>query len=862
MASRLLRSSWPGFCKCGARFRAGAMVLWDPGRPARERILSCPTCRPSSSSSSSPARGKSEAPANGAATANITVRIQGFRSQNPNGWAIATAKLAEAPSDPRAMVTDTDVSFCVLGVLGWPGAGDDGSDIVAARTGDVIRVEGFWKRHPEYGPEFRVSGFAIPQVEAAAQDVEGFLRVFRGIGAAKAREIVAHYGGTRETVLAAVAEGRLNEVKGVSEALAGAVRDEYASKRDIAGSLEFLQKIGVGPATAKAALLEWGSHCADFITEDPYILMDLDGVGFLRADIVAREKLGVAVDDPRRCGAAALFAVETIEREGHTWSPRDVVVGAGNDRLARRIRQQTGLTSGQLDSGLALIAEPRTIRYKGNEVTRPPSVVFDSELLGTPDAPVVFSASMHRAERNAARDLLRLLQAPVTPLAAEDVWGGLSPHEAQAAAVTAAANSGVVVVTGGPGVGKTFTTQALLALFAKARIRVVCAAPTGKAAQRMKEQTGVEASTIHRLLEYGPMAGGGLGFRRNSGHPLDAGAVVVDESSMIDVALFSALLRAIPSGTRLVLIGDVDQLPSVGPGRVLHDVIASGCVDVARLTHIFRQSSESAIPWVARDVNEGRRPVVPEGSKDVQVLAAPEYGDNDKRSDGQSGSEREAGWIADQLVRAGSEGAQVLVPQHDGVCGVKALNIRLQAACNPNAQRGEDCVEIGDGYHLWHGDRVIHTKNNYGLWVFNGEAGVVVELDPERLSLAQLENIQGVDADGQPVTLRAADLYAARKLVVVDYGDRRVAYGKSELKELKLAYALTIHKSQGSQFPRVAIPVHKSQAFMLSRALLYTAITRASEHCLLVGHLAMAERAAQNLGGADRRTSLKVRLQA
>jgi len=417
--------------------------------------------------------------------------------------------------------------------------------------------------------------------------------------------------------------------------------------------------------------------------------------------------------------------------------------------------------------------------------------------------------------------------------------------------------------------GKTATLSAVLEVLEHNGIDTACCAPTGKAAQRMKEQTGREAMTIHRLLGYVP----GQGFRHDDGEvaydesgrvaggPLDVGAVVVDESSMVDTGLFHALVRAIPDNARLIIVGDVDQLPSIGAGRVLHDVIESGIVPVCRLSRIFRQASESRIPYVARDINHGRAPDLGAGG-DVMFIG-----------------EDHPETLADCIVKAVGtvlpsanpargrraydpiSEVQVMAPQKGGPIGVEQLNRALQARLNPGSD--EDGLWIGGGYRARLGDRVIHVKNNYKLLVFNGEMGTVVAADFKGILEDELQDLGMVATDEDVDVISVAIDAAGRsdRVVVVEYDDRKVAYTKADVRELLLGYAITVHKSQGSQFPCVVLPVHEQHSFMLTRSLLYTGVTRASELVLLYGQGHQVVRAAQNTRGTERRTTLQEQLQ-
>lgn len=426
-------------------------------------------------------------------------------------------------------------------------------------------------------------------------------------------------------------------------------------------------------------------------------------------------------------------------------------------------------------------------------------------------------------------------------------------HELQARAVELAAAKGALILDGGPGTGKTFTTNRILDMFESNGLNIMCAAPTGKAAQRMKELTGREATTIHRMLGWTP-----FGWRHNAdepckfdadgnciGGPLPTDVVVLDETSMIDHVLFAGVLQAMAPTQRLVLIGDVNQLPSIGKGRVLFDLIETGVVPRVTLTKIFRQADESAIPFVARDVNEGVCPDVTKlnkaaGSPDVAWVDAPEVEDLQRA-------------IVDAVVRfipqqrgIPSEDIQVLCPQNKKAIGIEVLNDLLQRELNPNFRDDKrQGLRVGRGYRVFEGDRVIHAnKNDYGIMVANGEVGRVLD-----------QNWKGVK-----VPADASQSGKGKPVAIVDFGDRKVAYTKQEAENLELAYAITIHKSQGSQFPCVVMPVHSLNRFSLTRPLVYTAITRTERLLVMLGEPDSLATACNNTRGTERRTSLQERL--
>lgn len=522
------------------------------------------------------------------------------------------------------------------------------------------------------------------------------------------------------------------------------------------------------------------------------------------------------------------------------------------------------LTAEQIAQGLELLQKERVIRRRGRPEVLPPAVVREGERLQLSET--------YLAERDIARHLRRLMAGAKDALSLpEGAFGDRTPDESQRAAAEMAMVAGALVMTGGPGVGKTTVTRAIIAGYEDAGLQVVCCAPTGKAALRMAEQTGREAATIHATIGLVP------GQRpahddspaetdehgRTRGGPIVAGAVVVDEASMIDVRLMAALLRAIPTGARLLIVGDVDQLPSIGAGRVLYDIIAAQTVPVVRLTKIHRQASESRIPYVARDVNAGRVP------SDLHQTG----------TDFTHWESADAEVVADRIVRAVADSAQsisarrgiplhdvqVLAPQYKGPAGVEVLNARLQAELNPS--KGDKSVYANRGYEIRTGDRVIHTRNNYDLNVMNGEMGYIVAHDVAGLPFDSSVHWSGKadeamseeGEDGEEGSDNKA--WSPVRVLIVEYAHgRRVAYTAQEARELELGYCVTVHKSQGSQFGAVIVTLAAQSAYMMTRPLLYTAITRAEKLCLTVGTEVQLARAAGNTRGTERRTTLRQRL--
>lgn len=592
----------------------------------------------------------------------------------------------------------------------------------------------------------------------------------------------------------------------------------------------------------------------------------------------------------------------------------------------KSLREELGLSADQVRIGLALLEKPRTVRRRGQ--------TFKEESLITRDEHGrIFLRELYRAERDIATNIRRLQAAELDELTLpEGAFNGKTPDPSQVEALRTACQSNVVVLTGGPGTGKTTISRAIIASYEAAGLQVVCCAPTGKAAIRMKQQTDRDAATVHNTIglvpggeprhDDGPAVYNTKTGDYIRGGPIEASAVILDETSMVDVTLMAQLIRAIPTGARLLIVGDVDQLPSIGPGRVLFDLIASQAVPMVRLTKIHRQADVSRIPYVARDINRGQVPadLHKVGTDFTHWECRQETRDSLQWSPEQVAAERIIRSLADPEASITSRKGipvteiQVLSSQYKGPVGVLELNAQLQERLNPapNGDHNGD-IFVGRGYSIRTSDRVIHTRNNYDLLVMNGEMGYVVASNPDGVELATFEQdgdfsvlwsgkvLSAEDAPRQDDENDGADLsadfgdpwgdadaevdaleatlqkfgglkiiendagdrkvvWAEPRVVVVDFGDRKVAYTRSEARELELGYAITVHKSQGSQFKAVVMALHASNPRMLTRALLYTAITRAEAFCLTVGCQDQIARAARNTHGSERRTVLQERL--
>jgi exodeoxyribonuclease V alpha subunit len=665
-------------------------------------------------------------------------------------------------------------------------------------SGTRVRVTGDFRRDPKHGEQFR----ADTLVTLAPETLVGLERylgsgLIPGIGPAFAKRIVSAFGMDSLTMLDHEPD-RLKLIPGIGERRIEEVKKAWASQRAISNVMMLLQTHGASPALAARIYKHYGDSAARVVQTAPYRLaMEVRGIGFKTADRIAKS-LGIAGDHPERVQAGVLHELNGLADQGHVLFDREALA----DRAAAMLEIDVGHVAPAIDklwaSGLVVVEE------KG-----------------------VYLARLHRAETALAAGLIRLLSRPGRVLAGIEATiqrfeqqANVTLAPAQRAAVQGAAEHKLIVVTGGPGVGKTTIVRAILDVMKRAHLNVRLAAPTGRAAKRLFEATSHEATTLHRLLEFDPRAGG---FQVGDQKPLEAEVVIVDEASMIDVPLGAALLSALPDAARLIIVGDADQLPSVGPGALLRDIIDSGVVTTVRLNEIFRQAGESRIVQNAHRILAGEMP---------------ESADPDSpRADFFVVSRREAEEAAEtirELVtvripkRFGLDprrDVQVLTPMHRGAAGTTALNQLLQAALNPEGPSLEHHGQI-----LRQGDKVLQLKNDYEREVYNGDLGVIerVSVDERRLS--------------------------------VRFDGRDVEYQDADLDMLTLAYATSIHKSQGSEYPAVVIPLLTSHFVMLSRNLVYTAVTRGKKLCVLVADPRALKLALGEVRREERQTRLAERL--
>jgi len=675
-----------------------------------------------------------------------------------------------------------------------------------AVTGELMRVEGTWEKHPVHGEQFRAQR-AVVEVPRTPDGVQRYLQTLKGIGPALAQRLVTSFGVGALEVLENE-PWRSAQVRGMSKKRAAAVAVETAARRQEREVMVFLQGLGVSLAYAARIRRVYGNDAVQKVRDNPYRLArDIPGIGFLLADRIARS-LGIGADSPLRLQAGVLHLVSVFVDEGHTFAPIDELTGRTHEALA---------------------IEPELV------ATAIDQLVQEGALVRELDA--VYPAWLHRAETEAAQRLVSLLVAPPPVLNPDPAWPGTAVQAAlmarlsdgQRAAVKLSQESRVLVLTGGPGTGKTTVLRAVVGAWEAARKRVLLAAPTGRAAKRLQDATGHAAHTVHRTLEWGRPSAGKSPFGRDLQRPLEVDLLVVDEASMLDTALFRALVQAVPLGASLMLVGDVDQLPSVGAGQVLADVITSGVVPVARLTDDAYRILSGQVPIGGLRAEEGGAaggdfyfiPAEdPERLREVVVRLClqriPEAFGLDPRRD-----------------------IQVLSPMHRGPAGTEELNRALQQALNP------DGVALDEGRGLRVGDKVMQVRNDYDRDVFNGDVGLV------RMAA------RGGDAPGHGDDRTDDDEHAQ---VQVDFDGRLVDYVDDEIDQLELAYAVSVHKSQGSEYPAVVIALHTQHWLLLRRNLLYTAVTRGKRLVVIVGSERALRRAVAEIADSSRHTGLSQRL--
>jgi exodeoxyribonuclease V alpha subunit len=655
--------------------------------------------------------------------------------------------------------------------------------------GDEVEMEGTRVVDPRYGPQFKADR-VMPLLPVTVEATARYLASGRvpGIGPALAKRLTAKFGKQLIAVLDDDPE-KLLEIPGIGRAKLETIRKGWSEKRDVWRLAALLGEHGIGTARAVRIQRVFGPAALAIVRQNPYQLAyEISGIGFRIADGIAGS-VGIARDSPYRIRAGMLHVLREAKSSGHCGLPREELLS----KTAALLECETALVSGVLD-----------------ELLRERALIADSD--------IIFTRRLYEAETHIAKRLIELASADalfdVSEMDAliDDVESDFVLPDEKRDAVRLALTNPVCVITGGPGVGKTTVVNAILQIAEKRELDVALAAPTGRAAKRLAQQTGHSAKTLHRLLEWSP---GHEGFARGEDRPLDCDLIVVDEASMCDVLLFEALLDAIEPGTSLLIVGDADQLPSIGPGQVLHDIIASGVIPVASLKTVYRQGGGSSIIANAHRINAGRDPDLSnEEGSDFFFFSA---------KNAEEARDRVVDVVVNRIPnRFGLHplrDVQVLAPMRKGLAGVDELNALLQRRLNP--------ARAVPGRTFARGDKLMQIVNNYDKEVFNGDVGIVRE----------------VSADGDTV--------------IMEFDRVLVEYYGTDIDQLQLAYATTIHKAQGSEFPAVVIPLLLSHTLMLQRSLLYTAVTRASRYVILVGQKEAVRRAVRNAKELQRWTRLK-----
>ena len=691
----------------------------------------------------------------------------------------------------------------------------------AIAEGENIEAQGEYTEHPTYGQQFKVTSFEdkAPEDEEAIERYLGSGAI-KGIGLAMAARIVRRFKEDTFRIIEEEPE-RLAEIKGISNRKAMEIASQVNEKRDLRQAMIFLQQYGITMNLAVKVYQAYGQDVYGIIRENPYRLADdIDGVGFRTADEIAA-RVGIRMDSDFRVRSGILYTLLQARGEGHTYLPET--------ELTPRASKLLNVTAEQVEKQYMDLAIERKIILKQME-----------------DQTQIYAASFYYMEANTATMLKRLnVSYDVSDAEIEqrirgiEKKSGMTLDEHQVTAVKEAVRNGLLVITGGPGTGKTTTINTIIRYFELEGLEIFLAAPTGRAAKRMSETTGFEARTVHRMLELNGGAEGSGGFERDESNPLEADVIIVDEMSMVDISLMYSLLKAISVGTRLILVGDVNQLPSVGPGSVLRDIIQSHACNVVMLTKIFRQASTSDIIVNAHKINHGEEVILDNKSMDFFFL---------KRYDADVIINVVLQLIKQKLpkfVDATPYDIQVLTPMRKGLLGVERLNGILQRYMNPPAN---DKVEKEYGSTVFReGDKVMQTKNNYQLaWEIRTKFGLTVDK-----GLGIFNGDMGI--------IRQINDFAEQMIIEFDEG-RMVEYPYKLLDELELAYAITIHKSQGSEYPAVVIPLLGGPMMLMNRNLLYTAVTRARKCVTLVGNEVTFQQMIRNTSQQKRYSGLCDRL--
>ena len=747
-----------------------------------------------------------------------------------------------------------DNGYSVLSVTG----ADDGEEYILVGNfsyiseGELVEAAGRMTEHPIYGEQLAVESYELKEPEDTVS-MERYLGsgAIKGIGAALATRIVKKFKTDTFRIMEEEPE-RLAEIKGISEKMAMAIGEQVGEKKDMRQAMMFLQNYGISMNLSVKIYQEYGPAMYNVIKTNPYKLADdIPGVGFKMADEIA-SKVGIFTDSDFRIKSGILYTLLQASANGHTYLPEEELEAQASELLKVEPEAiEKHLMDMQMDKRLVvknLDAAGQGVNGGGLPV--PDAAGGDEPLIRRG----VYAAQYYYTELNAAKMLHDLNITGSEPeeqirksLAQIQEQEKIELDELQIQAVIEAVNCGLLIITGGPGTGKTTTINTIIRYFEMGYIEILLAAPTGRAAKRMTEATGYEARTIHRLLELSGMPepneknqNSGMHFERNEENPLDADVIIIDEMSMVDIHLLHALLKAVNVGTRLILVGDVDQLPSVGPGNVLRDMIDSECFHVVKLTRIFRQAAQSDIIVNAHKINAGEKVDLAKRSRDFLFI---------RREEPNSIINAMITLVKEKLpayVNADVFDIQIMTPMRKGALGVDRLNTILQDFLNPPSPDKPEKEAAGTLFRL--GDKVMQIKNNYQIeWRLCNRYGIPID--------------KGTGVfNGDTGVIREINLFAELLTVEFDEG-KLVDYSFRQLEELELAYAITIHKSQGSEYPAVVIPVYSGPRMLMTRNLIYTAVTRARSCVCLVGIPQVFQQMVDNAMEQKRYSGLKARIE-
>lgn len=747
-----------------------------------------------------------------------------------------------------------DNGYSVLSVTG----ADDGEEYILVGNfsyiseGELVEAAGRMTEHPIYGEQLAVESYELKEPEDTVS-MERYLGsgAIKGIGAALATRIVKKFKTDTFRIMEEEPE-RLAEIKGISEKMAMAIGEQVGEKKDMRQAMMFLQNYGISMNLSVKIYQEYGPAMYNVIKTNPYKLADdIPGVGFKMADEIA-SKVGIFTDSDFRIKSGILYTLLQASANGHTYLPEEELEAQASELLKVEPEAiEKHLMDMQMDKRLVIKnLDAAGQGVNGGGLPVPDAAGGDEPLIRRG----VYAAQYYYTELNAAKMLHDLNITGSEPeeqirksLAQIQEQEKIELDELQIQAVIEAVNCGLLIITGGPGTGKTTTINTIIRYFEMGDMEILLAAPTGRAAKRMTEATGYEARTIHRLLELSGMPepneknqNSGMHFERNEENPLDADVIIIDEMSMVDIHLLHALLKAVNVGTRLILVGDVDQLPSVGPGNVLRDMIDSECFHVVKLTRIFRQAAQSDIIVNAHKINAGEKVDLAKRSRDFLFI---------RREEPNSIINAMITLVKEKLpayVNADVFDIQIMTPMRKGALGVDRLNTILQDFLNPPSPDKPEKEAAGTLFRL--GDKVMQIKNNYQIeWRLCNRYGIPID--------------KGTGVfNGDTGVIREINLFAELLTVEFDEG-KLVDYSFRQLEELELAYAITIHKSQGSEYPAVVIPVYSGPRMLMTRNLIYTAVTRARSCVCLVGIPQVFQQMVDNAMEQKRYSGLKARIE-